>query len=242
VEALFWKIFIWSVDAWISLTRTGLSAAKERFPDLATKKHFVVPHGHYRDVYPRAEDQRQSRELLEVPAAARVILFFGSIRNYKNVLQLVRSFLTLEYPEAFLLIAGKPSAYIESRLRHLAECDRRIRLHLGVIPHNSVAHFFAAADLVILPFQEILNSGTALLSLSLNRPIVVPDMGAMSELKEQVGPGWVRTYHGEFSQEQLIQALDWLRLSSRPVVASLDRYSWDVVADGTLHAYTELLR
>jgi beta-1,4-mannosyltransferase len=41
-----------------------------------------------------------------------------------------------------------------------------------------------AADLIALPYKEILNSGSAILALSFDRPILVPAAGALAELSE----------------------------------------------------------
>ena len=54
--------------------------------------------------------------------------------------------------------------------------------------------FFSAADLVVLPFSDIMHSGSAILALSFNKPVLVPARGALPELQTRVGAAWVQTY------------------------------------------------
>ncbi len=98
-----------------------------------------------------------------------------------------------------MLISGRP----ERRHRHLvetaAESDRRIKLDLRRIPSNEVQLLFSAADLVVLPFSDIMHSGSAMLALSFDRPVLVPARGSLPELQMRVGSEWVRTYDGELT-------------------------------------------
>jgi beta-1,4-mannosyltransferase len=101
--------------------------------------------------------------------------------------------------------------------------------------------YFRAAELIVLPYRDILNSGTALLSLSFNRPVLVPDRGAMKELREKVGRKWVRTFVGEINARELEQALTWVTQISRPSEPYLGDLEWPKLAEQTLHAYQEVI-
>jgi hypothetical protein len=101
--------------------------------------------------------------------------------------------------------------------------------------------YFAAADVVILPYKEILNSGSAMLSLSLDRPVYVPALGSMPELRDSVGDLWLRTYHGEFVTGVLEDALDWARVD-RPLSTPLNNFDWDNLRTKTVEAYCEVIR
>ena len=58
----------------------------------------------------------------------------------------------------------------------------------------TMTRLFAAADVVVLPYLDISNSGVAMLALSLQRPVIGPSKGAFPELQAQVGTTWVRTF------------------------------------------------
>ena len=98
-----------------------------------------------------------------------------------------------------------------------------------------------AADLVVLPFTEILNSGSAILALSFNRPLLVPSRGAMAELFDIIGPDWVRLYDGPLTSQILEEAVLWANeKSSSSAVIDLGRLDWDKIGQLTVEAFTTL--
>jgi beta-1,4-mannosyltransferase len=241
LEARFYRHFIPRVDGIISLSEVGLNLARERFPRLRHLPSAVILHGHYRDQYPRCEGN--ARVELNIPAADPVVLFFGEIRAYKNVDALVRAFRNVTVSNAHLMIAGRPkSAALGEMLAKEAAPDPRVRLDLGFIQPDKVARLFSAADLVVLPYRHILNSGAALLALSLNRPILVPDLGSMGDLRDNFGDEWVRTYSGEMSPEILESALEWAA-RRRPSFCEIPvEYRWENIRAQTVRFYRQVLK
>lgn len=238
LEPWLWRTFIRRIDALISPSRSGLEAARERFPRLRDVPSFLVPLGHFRDVYPNALDRDIARDMLGIPAHSRVISFVGQIRPYKNVPALLRAFRGLDDPDARLLVAGKPLWLQLARdIEAAAGGDARIRLHLRHTAGEDLQLFLNAADVVVLPFREVLNSASALLALSFDRPILVPRKGALEELQKDLGAGWVRTFSGELTSGELAEALQWATCSSRQGGAPLHRFDWPDLAAKTLEAY-----
>jgi glycosyltransferase involved in cell wall biosynthesis len=241
LEAWFWERFIPRLDGYIALTAGGRAAAQERFPRLRSIPGFVIPHGHYRGEYPDC-GEADARQELGLPGEAKVILFFGKIRPYKNVPALIEAFKQAELRKTVLLVAGEaPSLESQRDLQRRAGTDPRIQLSVRAIPHADVCRYFRAADLVVLPFLDVLNSGSALLSLSFNRPVLVPQLGAMSELAEEVGPEWVRTYSGRLTGGGLADALSWAVGTRRPREAPLGHLEWPKISLRTTLAYEQLL-
>lgn len=241
VEVWFWKNFIRQIDGYISLSKTGMVAAQERFPDLKHLPGFVVPHGHYRQEYQDCLSPQDSRNLLGIPTTAKVLLFFGNIRPYKNVPQLIRAFRQFSDQKALLYIVGCPnSKELAENIKHEAVSDPRIQLRLEFIPKNEAQVYFRAANLVILPYCEILNSGSALLTLSFDRPVLVPLQGALGELQNQVGKEWVSTYVGELTALQIEAAIEWALNTPRPNKAPLEAFEWKELAQQTIAAYNAI--
>jgi len=99
----------------------------------------------------------------------------------------------------------------------------------------------AAADLVVLPYDDILHSGSALLSLSFNRPILVPERGAMTELRANVGEEWVYTYTGTLTAGDVEATLRAVRREVRAAQAPLDHLDWDGLGGQTVALYDRVL-
>ncbi len=198
------------VDAFVSLTETGRDLARRRWPALADKPGFVVPHGSFRSVYPNDTTRAEARARLGLDPDRPVILHFGLVRPYKSVPELVDAFRALGHPEAQLLVAGKVwDEALEAEIRDRARGVAGIDLRFGWIPFEETQLHFNACDLVVLPYRRILNSGAALLALGFDRPVLVPGTGAMPELQERFGSDWVRLFDCEISAADLAAAIDW---------------------------------
>ena len=237
LEGKFYDALLKRIDGYFVLSEAGLEAVQLRFPALTHIPGYVTPHGHYRGVYPLDPDA-DVRRSLDIPSDAKVILYFGKIKTYKNVPRLIEAFKNCEGANLILLIAGRPlDSRIEGEIRSLAEGDPRVRLCLRHIGDTQVASYFQASDLVVLPYREVFNSGTALLALSFDRPVVVPGVGAMAELRDIVGSEWVNTYKGEFGEHVLISAVEWACQASGRRCRGLDKFDWKAIADQTLQAY-----
>lgn len=242
LEPLFWKAFTRSIDGTISLSRAAQGVALRRFPALENRAVRVIPHGHYRRVYPNETDKEEARRQLDVPPTSRVITFFGAIRRYKNIPGLIRTFSQLSDPEVRLLIAGRPHERdVSQAVRDAARHDERVQLAIEeYVPEQDVQLYLNAADLVVLPYEAILNSGSALLALSFDRPVLVPHLGSLPELQEILGEDWVRTYEGGLTAEILREAVGWALCVPRDFQVPLDEFSWPVLAQQTLDFYREL--
>jgi beta-1,4-mannosyltransferase len=244
IELPFWQDFIDRADGVIALTQSGLNLARQRYARLGEVPAFVIPHGHFREVYPRTLSREQARQMLGISGSDFVLTFFGQIRPYKNVPRLIRAFRDLEDPQLRLFVCGRLSKRVDlgEEIQAAASADPRIRLVLRYIEANEIERYLMASDLVVLPYSEILNSGSAFLGLSFDRPILVPDAGALPELRRAVGKEWVRTYQGEIDACALQQAIIWARQCSRAPRAPLDEFNWERIGLKTLAAYQEIMR
>ena len=241
LERLFWTGFIPQVDGYISLSATGRELARTQHPRLERVPSKVVPHGHYRTAYPDPVPRAEGRDALGIDDDVPVILYIGRIRPYKNVGRLIRAFTSMEHSRARLLVAGNPaSSSLREALQYAAASNPRVRLDLRFIPTDLVPTYMAAADMVALPYDNVLHSGAALLALSFNRPVMVPARGAMRELQEYVGSSWVHTFDGRLVASKLDAGLQWATETQRSDEAPLDLFGWDVLAERTIDLYQQV--
>lgn len=162
-------------------------------------RRILIPHGDYTDWfsrYPKSE-----------PVAGQLISF-GLIRPYKGTELLLESFTRVTTPGASLRIVGKPSTdELRTVVESAAREDSRISAALAYVEDSTLALEITAAHLVVLPYQDMHNSGALLLALSLERPVLVPDTAITRKLADEVGPGWVHLYQGALTTEALDAAL-----------------------------------
>jgi glycosyltransferase involved in cell wall biosynthesis len=216
----------------------GKKLALERFKALRNKPAFVVSHGHYRGVYADTISRSEARRRLGLAPDGPVVVYFGLIRPYKNVPLLIRTFRQLDDPKAKLCIAGKPDTpRLAREIEAAVGDDPRVKVVFEFIPDDEVQLYLRTADLMVLPFTEILNSGSALLALSFDCPVLIPNKGSMQELAQRVGKEWVQTYVGDLTIQILDQALRFALDIRRAARAPLEQFDWALVAAQTLEAY-----
>ncbi len=142
----------------------------------------VIPHGHYRAVYAPPPPRAEARARLGIDPGRPLFLSFGQVRPYKGVLDLVSTFADSAL-DATLLVAGRPADPATAReVARAAGSDPRIRLDLRFIPDHEVPVLFGAADWVVLPFRRITTSGSLILALGFDRPVVLPSVPVLREV------------------------------------------------------------
>lgn len=222
----------------IALTMSGLESARSMYPPLRKKSATVIPHGHYRGAYRSAPTRAECRDRLGLRHRF-TFLFFGNIRPYKNVPLLLRAFRALPNADVQLVIAGQPGAMMElEELRQLAAQDDRVHLALEFVPEEKVPLYVGAADVVVLPFDSILNSGSVFLALSFNRAVLAPRMGSLPEIQGRVGARWVNLYEGPLSAQHLQRTLEGGDIGEHET-ADLSAFDWDSIGQQTLDFYLE---
>jgi glycosyltransferase involved in cell wall biosynthesis len=148
----------------------------------------VIPHGHYIDNYENTVSTEEARDVLDLDQSDTVFLFFGLIRRYKGVLDLIDSFRSASLPDSTLVIAGNPkSESLHAELREKTDSTDQIRSIYEFIPDDEVQHYMNAADVVVLPFRKVTTSGSAVLAMSFGNALIVPRLGCLPELVADEG-------------------------------------------------------
>ena len=201
----------------------------------------VIPHGHYRDAYHPAIDRAEARKQLDLPLNGRIYLNLGMLRPYKgieNLLDVWRSDRDLFQGDT-LLIAGKPlDEDYGLKLTELAKSISGVILHSDFIESDRIHLFYSAADVVILPFTNILTSGTLILAMSYGKPVIAPKQGGISET---VGRDNDLLYDSN-EADALLRALEKsthidLEQLSQQIVTSCEKLDWNLIANETAKTY-----
>lgn len=171
-----------------------------------------------------------------------VVLSFGLIRPYKATDLLLRAWRQVQ-ADAELWIVGRPRGVDLDELRRLA--DRRVRFVPRFVSDGELAACFDAAQVAVLPYREIEQSGVLATALAFGTPTIATAVGAFPEAAEQgalatVPPG---------DEAALAAAIDRLLAdpTERAILTAgarrlaLGAWSWETVAQQHLAAYRELL-
>lgn len=204
----------------------------------------VIPLGNYIGVHKGRITRNQSRACLGISLSDKVFLCFGLIRPYKGIEQLLQSWKSLTLKNAQLWIVGQPQdPDYENKIRYLSEDLSQVNLHLEFIPDDEVALYFSAADVVVLPFSQVLTSSSAMLALSFGCPVVCPSIGCLPEL---VTPECGFLYDPDLSGSlektlALIMSTD-LTLMRQNAYKQAKSFTWAETASLTIDAYNNNIK
>jgi D-inositol-3-phosphate glycosyltransferase len=180
------------------------------FPTLAPKVG-VIPHGSYVGLVPPLVPKPDARRSLGLDEDDRVILFFGQIKSVKGLDVLIKAFSEIASADHRyrLVIAGKVWKDDFSQYQRLIEEGggaERILLNIRYIPDVEIPTFYGAADVVVLPYRKIYQSGVLLMAMSLGAPVVVSDLPGMTAIVKDRQNGLVFSSENEGHLAQVLES------------------------------------
>ena len=148
----------------------------------------VIAHGEYgffgHDAAP--VEPEAARRQLGLDPGDEVALFFGYIREYKGLDVLLDAWpaVAKARPGARLVVAGDPVRLDAARRDALLAAATRVgAVHrFGYVPFSEVTGYFAAADVLVLPYRHVSQSGVLFLALAHGLPVVATRVGALPEV------------------------------------------------------------
>lgn len=209
----------------------------------------VVPHGPLFAEQP-IPSQAEARSRLCLAPEAQVILFFGLIKPYKGLLDLIEALALVrsEYPSVHLLIAGRPEGSIEPYLALLSQhgLHEATTLRLRFIPTEEVPFYFAASDIACLPYRQASQSGVLLTAYRFGLPVIVTRVGGLPETVEEGLNGLIVP---PSDPAELARALSLLlanpelraRFGAHSRKLADTRFSWEQAAMLTCNIYQQVL-
>ena len=201
----------------------------------------TIPHPHFREWFAGFERAE--------PVSGQVG-YVGRIRRYKGVETLIGAMSmvdaphgTAAQPQLSARIAGYPSSVaLAQQITELAADDPRISLEFGFISDTTLVDIVTSSELVVLPYRLMHNSAAALTALSLDRPVLVPDNPVTRALATEMGDGWVHTYRGELTHDDITAAITAVRSTARASSPELSGRGWQRTTRRHIEAYQRAAR
>jgi D-inositol-3-phosphate glycosyltransferase len=224
--------------------------------DVQEARVTVIPFGINNAVPNTPLTPAQARQRLGIRDDEKTLLFFGNIAPYKGLEFLVAAFqqILLHRDNYRLVIAGCPkncekywTTIRETIREHVRE--GRVLLRADYIPDEEAELYFKAADVLVLPYRHIYQSGVLFLGYSFGLPVLAADVGCLKDEIVTGKTGFVfrsedpvdlATTIERYFASDLFANLSSRRQEVRDYAA--DRHSWDVVGRMTIDIYQSLLR
>lgn len=158
------------------------------------EKISVIPFGINNSVPDTNLTSAEARRVLGFDPSHKIMLFFGAIRPYKGVEYLVQAFQHLAHKDDSyrLIIAGEFKKDSEDYWRNIQQeisassCSSRILQEIRFIPDQETEIYFKAADVMVLPYTSVSQSGVLFLSYSFGLPVIATAVGSFPE---EIAPG-----------------------------------------------------
>jgi len=212
----------------------------------------VIPHGNYLP-YTAGQllSQAEARARLGLAAGTPVLLFFGQIKRVKGLDTLLQAMpkVIAAHPDAKLLIAGQVWKDSWDRYQSLIDelgIETHTRARIAYIPDEEVEAYYRAADVVVLPYRRIYQSGVLLMAWSFGRPVVASDVGGLGESVRDRETGLLVPPAQPIALAAAINELLADRARSEAMGAAGRRqveqeFAWDQIAQRTAALYASLL-
>ncbi len=151
------------------------------------RKQVLIDHGHWIDYYPPHQGRTLARTSFGLRPETFVYGFIGTCKPYKGLEELIAAF-AQQSGDCTLLIAGhfqSESYFAEIRQRVAALPPERVLLIPRFLADDEIQRHVVAIDALVLPFREVLTSGSLILGLSFGTPVVAPRIGAVVDVMNE---------------------------------------------------------
>ncbi len=178
--------------------------------------------------------KEQARIKLGIGADEKILLFFGFIREYKGLKHLLTALpdIVARVPDCKLYVVGDFGGNRE-KYEELLQAPA-VRDHIivvdGYVPDKEIEPYFAACDLVVLPYESATQSGIVQIAYGFEKPVVTTDVGGLPEVVLDGKTGYVVPPK---DPQQLAQAIvrffeeGKAQAFEENVRAEAYRYDWD---------------
>jgi glycosyltransferase involved in cell wall biosynthesis len=229
-----------SMDAVIAHSENGARRLRDLI-GLPADRVRVIPHGAF-DYLTRLPDEA----LLPIEldgAKGPVILFFGLMRPYKGIDTLLEAFAEVEGAE--LWIVGNPRMDLTDLVERSRKLPGKVRWLPRFIEDREIPPIMRAADLLVLPYRDIEQSGVLYTGLAFGKAMVLSDVGGFGEVARKhdaarlVPPEDPMALAGALS-ELTSDPQARLELEEKAAAAAAGPYSWSDIAKHTIRLYREV--
>ena len=182
-----------SADKFLVLSDVVEKGIKTLYPDKKVFRSTLPIYDCYG--FDQSLSKSDARKKLGIAENKKVLLFFGYIRAYKGLMNLIEAmpYLLKEDENYFLLIVGE---FYESKEKYF---ERIKELNIGknvlvideFVPNEEVGLYYSAADLVVLPYNSATQSGILNIAYGFKKPVVVTNVGGLPELVEDGKTGFI---------------------------------------------------
>lgn len=209
-----------------------------KYPDLKQKIK-IIPHGNFNYLAIKDEmSKEEAQNRLGLKRGTKYILFFGQIKKVKGLDILLRS-IPLLSNQAKVILLYNTLISIKVIFPNFASnynLDSTVIKDIQFISDEKRALYFRAADILVLPYRQIFQSGVLLMAMSYKIPIVASDLPPMKEIINNNENGLLFESNNEKSLALTLNKfftmseLEHLKIANNAFEYVSEKHSWQNIA------------
>ena len=239
-DSQFTSYFAKSVDGFLAMSQKVANDVR-RFSD---KPLIISPHPIFAH-FGNPISKSAAREILGIQEDEKVILFFGFIRQYKGLDQLINAMATapLKRTTIKLMIVGEfyeDAQPYHDLIKNLG-LEERIILYTQFVPDHEVKNYVCSADFIIQPYRNATQSGVTPLAYHFEIPMLVTNVGALADTVPDGKVGLVVEPTVNAIANGIVQLFEKGSHYFIPhIKEEKKKYSWEQMADNFLNLHAQL--
>ncbi len=242
-DKCFNRYFLRSIDGFVYMS-DEVGRQLRAYTDAPAR---FSPHPRFENFGERIDRDVACRSL-QLDPTQRYALFFGLIRDYKGLDLLLEAWGRLHRAGKTagrkLIVAGEFYTAREPyvRLIETLGLTDEVILHDRFIPDQEVCNYFSAADFVVLPYRTATQSGVTQIAYQFSTPMVVTDVGGLSEIVPEGRVGYLCRPEPQSIAEAVerIWQGDTLERFHENCKVERERFSWEEMCSQILEVYDQI--
>lgn len=232
-------------DNIIIQAQDNIKRFEKLFPSESSKVS-LIPHGTFAN-YTNVIDKKIAREFLNIPQDKKVLLFFGQIKKVKGLSVLIDAFYEVRKNRSDILLVIAGSVWKDDFSIYQQQIDKLnlledIYLSIKYIPDEEIDYYYSAADINILPYLDVYQSGVVQLAFGYEKAVIATRVGGFKDIIKD-GFNGVLVEPNDYKDlamkiNELIDDKEKMKIMGKEGKKFvLEHYSWDSIGKKIFNIY-----
>lgn len=235
MDRLLTKMTLQTGNKYIVQSRMDAEDLKSIIP---RADYIVTPHPTYNAFKMTGLSKEEARRQIGLEMGKPMLLFFGFVREYKGLKYLLKALPPVKQriSEVKLWVVGDFGESKEEYLKLIADSSLQNNIIIvdGYVPDKEVEKYFAATDLVVLPYISATQSGIVQIAYGFEKPVIVTNVGGLPEVVKDGKTGYVVNKESERELAEAIVkffSLDSAEEFADHIRDSAKEFSWETMVE-----------
>lgn len=193
-DKILTKIALKQADYLIFHAKSDERIIKEMLPGI---KSAISPHPTYNFFKVTGISREEARNDLKIGQGEKILLFFGLIREYKGLKYLLQAMPEISriFDDLRLFIVGdfetRENMDTYTSMIDDLQIERYVEIRNGFVPVQEAEKYFAACDIVTLPYISATQSGVIQVAYGFDKPVLATNVGGLPDAVDNMKTGYV---------------------------------------------------